>query len=81
MGKSGRGDVLFVLESVGFLYSSAGVKSDTPLTIAVRAIVLLVPTYCRFRGTLSILEGIGAFCSSRSIDVSLLFRLRTRSLL
>jgi len=79
MGKSGRGDVLFVVGSVGLLYLSRGVESDTLLTIAVRAIVLPVPTYCHFQGILSILEGIEAFCSSQSVSVSLLFQLRTRS--
>jgi len=79
MGESGRGDVLFVVRSVGFLYLSRDVESDTPLTIAVCAIVLLVPTCCHFQGILSILEGIEAFCSSQSVGVSLLFQLRTRS--
>jgi len=79
MGERERGDVLFVVESVGFLYSSVGVESDILLTIAAHAIVLPVPTYCRFQDTLSILEGTGAFCSSQSVDASLLFRLRTHS--
>ena len=81
MGEREGEDVLSVVGLVGFLYSSVGVESDILLTIAAHAIVLLVPMCCRSRGTLSILGGIGAFCSSQSVNAFLLFRLRTHFLL
>jgi len=56
-----------------------GGESDILLTIKVRAIVQRVPTYCHSPGNLSTLGDIGAFCSSQSIGVSLLFRLHTCS--